>query len=263
MQESTQVRARPLSHTRRLARGILYSFLITFIIARIVVLLIQCGRIPYVYLDLGGTHVHHLNYGIFLLAVVGGFMIFCRPTTGWALGVAAVFYGIGLGLTFDEFGMWLRLGGSYWQRASFDSVVIIAGILALIGYAPGWQQMRQSQWAAASALGLALLIFSVLAISSSNWAGHKIAPRFERLERSFLDRSAEEEDDVSRPDAKPAGAHETTNVKSTSTVEFSGSSATPTAARACLPASPKTSTSRSLAPLATLCWSVKPSADAT
>jgi hypothetical protein len=28
-----------------------------------------------------------------------------------------------MALTFDEFGMWLHLGGSYWQRASFDAVV--------------------------------------------------------------------------------------------------------------------------------------------
>jgi len=31
-------------------------------------------------------------------------------------------YGLAMGLTFDEFGMWLNLGGSYWQRASFDAV---------------------------------------------------------------------------------------------------------------------------------------------
>jgi hypothetical protein len=263
MPDNTFLPARRLSHTRRLARGIFYSFLLTFIVARVLVLLIQTGRIPDIYLGVGGTHVHHLNYGIFLLVAVGAFMIFRRPTTGWPLGLAAVFYGIGLGLTFDEFGMWLHLDGSYWQRISFDSIVIIAGILALVGYTPGWQQMRQSQWAAASVLGLGLLIFGVLALSSSSWAGRKIGPAFQRLERSFLNKSAPEEDGVSRRNAKPGGAQETINVTSTSTVEFSGNSATPTAARACLPASPKTSTSKSLAPLATLCWSVNPSAEAT
>jgi hypothetical protein len=263
MDEDTLVRVRPLSHTRRLARGILYSFLLTLVITRILVLLIQSGRMPYIYLDVGGTHIHHLNYGIFLLAAVGAFMIFWRPTTGWPLGTAAVFYGIGLALTFDEFGMWLRLGGSYWQRVSFDAIVIIAAVLALVAYTPGWQQVRRSQWAAASVLAFGLLVFGVLAISSSNWAGRKIAPAFQRLERSFLDRSGVEEDGASRDTAEPAGAHDVTNVTSTSTVEFNGNSATPTAARACSPASPKTSASRSLAPLATLCWSVKPSADAT
>ena len=30
--------------------------------------------------------------------------------------------------------MWLHLGGSYWQRASFDAVVVLLGILGLIGF---------------------------------------------------------------------------------------------------------------------------------
>ena len=30
---------------------------------------------------------------------------------------------LAMALTFDEFGMWLHLGGSYWQRASFDAVI--------------------------------------------------------------------------------------------------------------------------------------------
>lgn len=58
-------------------------------------------------------------------------------------------------------------------------------------------------------------------------------------------------------------AFPTANVTSTSTVAPSGSSAVPIAARACLPDSPKISTSSSLAPLATLCWSLNPSCDAT
>jgi hypothetical protein len=41
------------------------------------------------------------------------------------LAACAVIYGIGMALTFDEFGMWLHLGGSYWQRASFDAVVVL------------------------------------------------------------------------------------------------------------------------------------------
>jgi hypothetical protein len=33
-----------------------------------------------------------------------------------------------MALTFDEFGMWLHLGGSYWQRASFDAVIVLLGV---------------------------------------------------------------------------------------------------------------------------------------
>jgi len=51
--------------------------------------------------------------------------VFRRPT-GRTLQVAALLYGIGMGLTFDEFGMWIHLGGSYWQRASWDAITVVA-----------------------------------------------------------------------------------------------------------------------------------------
>jgi hypothetical protein len=60
-----------LPASRALARIILFSFLLTFILARIVVFLIMSRRLPDLYLYVGGTHIHHLNYGIFLLAGVG------------------------------------------------------------------------------------------------------------------------------------------------------------------------------------------------
>jgi len=53
---------------------------------------------------------HHLNYGIFLLAAVGGYSVFRRPI-GRAAEITALLYGVAMGLTFDEFGMWLHLGG--------------------------------------------------------------------------------------------------------------------------------------------------------
>ena len=54
-------------------------------------------------------------------------------------------YGVGLALTFDEFGLWFHLGGSYWQRASFDVVVVIAGLLGLVMVAPAWKHLRPHQ----------------------------------------------------------------------------------------------------------------------
>ena len=60
--------------------------------------------------------------------------------------MAGVLYGIGLGLTFDEFGMWLHLGGSYWQRASWDAVVVVASGLVLAALAPALKQFRTLHW---------------------------------------------------------------------------------------------------------------------
>ena len=56
---------------RRTVRLILYVFLLTFIVAQVVVFLIMDRLISDLYFHVGGTHIHHLNYGIFLLSGVG------------------------------------------------------------------------------------------------------------------------------------------------------------------------------------------------
>src|SRR5664279_2641283 len=86
------------------------------------------------YFFLHGTHVHHLNYGIFLLAAVAAYLLFAQPT-GRPARFAALAYGIAMALTFDEFGMWLHLGGSYWQRASVDAVVVVSALFGLFAFA--------------------------------------------------------------------------------------------------------------------------------
>ena len=111
---------------RPVARLVLVVFLITFIFTRILVFLIMNRTFPDLFIYVGGTHVHHLNLGIFLLSGVGAYLLFARPKDRSAKG-AAVLYGIGLALTFDEFGMWLHLGGGYWQRASFDAITVVEG----------------------------------------------------------------------------------------------------------------------------------------
>ena len=143
----TALRAPPHEKPHRAENGACSVFLATFILARIVVLLIMTHRIPSLYLHHGGTHVHHLNYGIFLLSIVGAVAIFLRPE-GRALTATALAYGIGVALTFDEFGMWLHLGGPYWQRASFDVMVLIAAVLGLYCAAPAWERIRPKHWVA-------------------------------------------------------------------------------------------------------------------
>jgi hypothetical protein len=61
------------SPTRHLARFTFVAFLLTFILARTLVILIMARKLPDLFLHVGGTHVHHLNYGIFLLATVAAY----------------------------------------------------------------------------------------------------------------------------------------------------------------------------------------------
>src|SRR4051812_21470705 len=130
-------------------------------------------RMPDLYLHVGGTHVHHLNYGIFLLTGVGACLLFARPT-GRGLRWAARAYGVGLGLTFDEFGMWVHLGGPYWQRASYDAVVVVAAVLALVAVSPPIKRTSPRGWVATGAIILVVSIFASLLVESFKYADKRV-----------------------------------------------------------------------------------------
>jgi hypothetical protein len=167
----------------RLARRALFSFILTFILARGVVFLIMSRRIPNLFLFLQGTHVHHLNYGIFLLAAVGGYSVFRRPV-GRAAEVTALAYGFAMALTFDEFGMWLHLGGSYWQRASVDAIIVISAVLGLVAFARSLERLESRHvWAFISVL-LALIGFALVVFVASSRIGQLVGPTLRELELS-------------------------------------------------------------------------------
>jgi hypothetical protein len=173
----------PRIQPAHLARRALFGFILTFIAARTVVLLIMSHRMPNLYFFLRGTHVHHLNYGIFLLAGVGGYLLLSGRSDK-ALGVAALFYGIAMALTFDEFGMWLHLGGSYWQRASVDAIIVVAALLGLIGFARTIRTYESRHVKASIAIVIALIGFGVVLYDTSVHVGRIEGPRLEQLELS-------------------------------------------------------------------------------
>ena len=105
---------------------ILAAFVPTFAAARATVYLD-----PDLFLNVGGTHIHHFTYGIFLLAIVG-YVALVYPER--ARQRLAVVYGIGLALAADEFGMWLRLTDDYSVRGSYDAVMLIVAFLISVVY---------------------------------------------------------------------------------------------------------------------------------
>jgi hypothetical protein len=173
----------PVSPLRHLARLAFLAFLLTFVASRTVVILIMTRRMPDLFWHIGGTHVHHLNYGIFLLATVAGVSLFA-PLNQAQRSLCTLVYGIGMALTFDEFGMWLHLGGSYWQRASFDAVVVVLSVLGLLAFAPRWKRLRAHHFAVGGVVLLAVTGFSVLLIKSLSHAQEKLAPKLIEIEES-------------------------------------------------------------------------------
>jgi hypothetical protein len=80
-----------------------------------------------------GTHVHHLVWGILLLLATGYVGLATDIESPW-LELVAIGFGIGMGLTMDEFALWLNLQDVYWSdkgRQSIDAVVVTTSLLVI------------------------------------------------------------------------------------------------------------------------------------
>ncbi|MEV4684318.1 hypothetical protein [Streptomyces kurssanovii] len=111
----------------------LASFVLTFLLTRMVTRLIRAGRGPFKNVTPGGMHIHHVVPGI-LLTVVGGFGAVGSGRHGVGAAVCAVIFGMGAGLVLDEFALILHLDDVYWTEEGRKSVevVVMATALALL-----------------------------------------------------------------------------------------------------------------------------------
>lgn len=120
---------------RKLIAIITSAFLIMFAISRLFVYLVLGRLMPNFFLTIRGVHIHHFTYGVVILASVGLFNILRRPEVHTRIfRYLTMVYGAGLALTFDEFGMWIRLKDDYWIRQSYDAIIIVTLILFNIAY---------------------------------------------------------------------------------------------------------------------------------
>jgi hypothetical protein len=83
-----------------------------------------------------GVHIHHLFWGI-LLIIVTGFVSYVGDLGSPWWQISAALFGVGVGLTLDEYALFLHLDDVYWAdegRSSIDAAVIallIAGLVVL------------------------------------------------------------------------------------------------------------------------------------
>ncbi|HWM11482.1 MAG TPA: hypothetical protein VNO82_19145 [Solirubrobacteraceae bacterium] len=108
----------------------------------------------------GGVHMHHLVWGICLMLLCG-FLSFAVALESPWWHLVAIGFGIGAGLTLDEFALWVRLEDVYWAeagRASFDAVVFSFAFAALvvIGTRPFGLDDPGSIWGTALAVAVVL-----------------------------------------------------------------------------------------------------------
>src|SRR5437870_9143189 len=129
---------RQLDLGRRIALRVLVAFLLTFVVLRLITAIIHYELMPHGpfrnLITASGLHIHHLFWGILLLMLTG-FMALATHAEAWHLRIAIVF-GVALGLTLDEFALWLRLSDVYWSPEGIESVkagAFVAALLAVYG----------------------------------------------------------------------------------------------------------------------------------
>ena len=122
---------------------VLIGFILSFAFIRMSTRLMRSPKVPWwpgsIVSD-SGVHLHHLVFGIvtMMIAGAGGFAAF--GNSPWT-EICAFAFGIGAGLTIDEFALWVYLDDVYWAeegRSSIDATVLAAAamMLALLGFTP-------------------------------------------------------------------------------------------------------------------------------
>lgn len=112
------------------------GFLLSFAFIRMSTRLMRSPRVPWWPGSVvsGGVHLHHLVFGIVAMMIAGTVGFGLQGLSPW-FEVCAFLFGVGAGLTIDEFALWVHLEDVYWAeegRSSIDATVIAAASMGLI-----------------------------------------------------------------------------------------------------------------------------------
>ncbi len=116
---------------------VLVGFLLSFAFIRLSTRLMRSPKVPWwpgSIVSEGGLHVHHHVFGIVLMMIAGA-VAFAIDGNNWVFNLCGLAFGVGIGLTIDEFALWLHLEDVYWSeegRRSIDATVLTAIVLALL-----------------------------------------------------------------------------------------------------------------------------------
>jgi hypothetical protein len=110
----------------------------------------------------GGVHLHHLVWGICLMLGAGFVGVSLHFDYPWG-GIVAGAFGVGAGLTMDEFALWTHLSDVYWTdegRSSLEAIafVTVLGVLVVVGIQPFTLDDPGSAVAVSTAIGLTLAV---------------------------------------------------------------------------------------------------------
>jgi len=116
---------------------VLVGFVLSFAFIRMSTRLMRSPKVPWwpgSVVSESGVHLHHLVFGIVTMMIAGTLGFASHGESPWA-EICAFLFGVGAGLTIDEFALWVYLDDVYWAeegRSSIDATVIAAAMMALV-----------------------------------------------------------------------------------------------------------------------------------
>src|SRR6476660_136786 len=126
-----------VAHDRQGVFLVLVGFLLSFAFIRMSTRLMRSPKVPWwpgsVVSD-SGVHIHHLVFGIVTMMIAGTLGFAALGASPWT-EICGFLFGVGAGLTIDEFALWVYLDDVYWAeegRSSIDATVIAAATIGLI-----------------------------------------------------------------------------------------------------------------------------------
>ena len=161
----------PESGSRLAGVLLLLGFLVSFAFIRMSTRIMRSPKVTWwpgsIQTD-GGLHIHHHVFGIVLLMLAGFVEFAIQPEDPW-VDVLAVAFGVGVGLTLDEFALWLHLEDVYWAeegRQSVDAVIMAAlvGAALVLGFSPVGGEDAGSVLAVAATIAGALALCAIAAL---------------------------------------------------------------------------------------------------
>lgn len=165
-----------VAHHRQAVFLVLVGFLLSFAFIRMSTRLMRSPKVPWwpgSVVSESGVHLHHLVFGIVTM-MLAGTLGFAAIGNGHLVEVCAFGFGIGAGLTIDEFALWVYLDDVYWAeqgRKSIDATVIAAATMGLVVLGVNPFHLGSESESTLATVFSALLVISVVAVCflKSRW----------------------------------------------------------------------------------------------